>query len=453
MRETFARIYGYLKLAYRYLKQDTVSWAVSIALALELVWLLMLRWDVPPPGDLDAQVDLLLAGERFNFVTWELRAFMNKLTHALVAPQRYMDEQARSDFLEDYLKLLGFVQEMEQEVNRIYSDPGIQDAEAAAHDMLLMLKILRQAEDARQLIAEAILEEQAATVLASEGFGALGQIWPPVSVHLTPLPTLLVISPRERIERVYSAELRHGLDASQREAIESEIDASQNVSSLVVDVGGLSSYPAMVMESNSIAWLAEVTVHEWTHHYLLLQPLGWNYDAAPETRTINETVASIVGREGGRLILARYYPASLPEEPAAQEKSSQGVTTSSEKPAFDFRQEMRKTRIRVDALLAEGKVEEAEEYMEQRRQEFVAHNYYIRKLNQAYFAFYGAYADEPGAAGADPVGPAVQKLRALVPDLHTFVKRVASVTKLAELEAIIKELEEQAQRLHPQPAE
>lgn len=437
LREAFARI-------YRYLKQEPQGWEVSLVLALELSVLLMIRWEVPPPGNLDAQIDLLLAGERFNFVTWELQAFMNKLTHTLVAPQRYMDEAARSSFLLEYLNLVADIHGMEWEIYRIYTDPGVQDAGAAAHDLLLRLDTLRQAEEARQLIAEAILEEQACSVLASEGFGALGYMWPLVSVHFTPLPTLLVISPRERIERVYSAELRHGLDASQREAIEGKVDTSQNVSSLIVDVGGLSSYPAMLMESSSIVWLTDATVHEWTHHHLLLRPLGWNYDRSPETRTINETVASIVGREAGRLILARYYPDHLPEEQSSEE-GDQGETTPSEKPAFDFRQEMRKTRIHVDALLAEGKIEEAEEYMERRRQEFVAHNYYIRKLNQAYFAFYGAYADEPGAAGADPVGPAVQKLRALTPDLRTFVKRVASVTKLTELEALIKEIEAQGQ--------
>jgi len=42
----------------------------------------------------------------------------------------------------------------------------------------------------------------------------------------------------------------------------------------------------------------------------------------------------------------------------------------------------------------------------------VRNGYYIRKLNQAYFAFYGAYADVPGGpAGEDPVGPAVRALR------------------------------------------
>jgi hypothetical protein len=103
---------------------------------------------------------------------------------------------------------------------------------------------------------------------------------------------------------------------------------------------------------------------------------------------------------------------------------------------------MRETRIRVDELLAQGKIEEAEAYMEEQRQEFVAQGYNIRKLNQAYFAFHGAYADQPGAAGADPIGPAVQELRARSPDLYTFVSRIAGVTTLAELQALLGETEE-----------
>ena len=74
---------------------------------------------------------------------------------------------------------------------------------------------------------------------------------------------------------------------------------------------------------------------------------------------------------------------------------------------------MRITRETADQMLAAGKIDEAEAYMEQRRQLFWDHGYQIRKLNQAYFAFHGAYADQPGgAAGEDPVGAAVRKLRA-----------------------------------------
>ncbi len=79
---------------------------------------------------------------------------------------------------------------------------------------------------------------------------------------------------------------------------------------------------------------------------------------------------------------------------------------------------MHATRVRVDELLAAGRVEEAEQYMEERRALFVENGYMIRKLNQAYFAFYGSYADQPGATGSDPIGPALRELRYYSPSLH-----------------------------------
>ena len=53
---------------------------------------------------------------------------------------------------------------------------------------------------------------------------------------------------------------------------------------------------------------------------------------------------------------------------------------------FDFRTEMRLTRVRADELLAAGQIAEAEAYMEQRRLYFWENGYRLRKLNQAYFA-------------------------------------------------------------------
>ena len=304
---------------------------------------------------------------------------------------------------------------------------------------------LRAEQRSRQPLAEAIVQEQVASVLVDEGFGVLGQEFPPVSAHFTPLPTLIVISPRDRIENILSLPLEHGVNTAERETIEGRIDAGFDVSSLVTDIGGLAVYPSMLLESSWIVWVTEVTAHEWTHHYLTLRPLGWNYLGAPETRTINETVASIVGRAVGRQVIIRYYPEFieyLPPEPAPEPEPSEDtedVGPPPDPPAFDFRLEMRETRIRVDDLLVAGRIEEAEAYMEARRQVFVAQGHDIRKLNQAYFAFYGSYADAAGAAGRDPVGPAVLRLWARSPDLYTFVSRVASITTLEELEVLLAE--------------
>jgi len=104
------------------------------------------------------------------------------------------------------------------------------------------------------------------------------------------------------------------------------------------------------------------------------------------------------------------------------------------RPPFDFRAEMHETRVAADALLAEGKIDEAEAYMESRRQVFLKNGYLLRKINQAYFAFYGAYADTPGgAAGEDPVGPAVRALRAQSKSLADFVNTIAKMTSFQQL--------------------
>jgi len=432
----YDRMASYQRLVERL--RSFLSWTVQRwKLALVLIVLLGLVAEGPPPASLDTRVNRILAGERFDFAGWEIKALMGKLAHSLIAPQRYMDEVARHDFFLDYLGLVADIQRFEWEIHRIYTDPEVEDPEAATVELHTHVAELRAAEEARQPLAEAILEEQTACILVGEGFGTLGQEFPPVGAHFTPLPLLLVISPRDHIEKTFRLGLRHGLDVARQEAIEGQVDTIFDVSSLVTGIGGMAAYPAMLLESSSLNWVTEVTAHEWTHHYLAPRPLGWNYEAAPETRTINETVASIVGKEAGRRVVARYYPELLPPEPEPEEPEEQAL--SPEPPEFDFRAEMRETRIRVDKLLAQGRIEEAEAYMEERRQEFVAHGYYIRKLNQAYFAFHGAYADEPGAAGADPTGPAVRELRARSPDLHTFVARVARVTTLAELQALLEE--------------
>jgi hypothetical protein len=189
----------------------------------------------------------------------------------------------------------------------------------------------------------------------------------------------------------------------------------------------------MVMQTTDINWLVEVVAHEWVHNYLTLRPLGVMYLESPELRIMNETAAAIAGKEIGREVVARFYPEYLPPPPAPPEPVSEPVSEPGEEPAsppaeptFDYQAEMHETRVNVDEMLAEGKIEEAETYMELRRRFLWDHGYHIRKLNQAFFAFHGAYADQPGgAAGEDPVGAAVRALRAQSSTLADFINRLA----------------------------
>jgi hypothetical protein len=268
------------------------------------------------------------------------------------------------------------------------------------------------------------------------GLTVAGQPVPPVLYKVTPLPLALVVSPRNTIRQEYNISLIPELSLDQQAALEAQVDTAANVSSLVVAIGGVGLYPTMVLETSNIVWLTEIVAHEWIHNYLTIRPLGASYLTSPELHIMNETTATIAGKEIGLRVIEKYYPEFMPPPPAPVDAPP--PITPEEPLTFDFRVEMRDTRVRVEELLAEGKIEEAEAYMEERRRMFWDEGYQIRKLNQAYFAFFGAYADQPGgAAGEDPVGEAVRNLRAQSPSLAAFLNTIGWMWTFEQLQQAV----------------
>lgn len=261
-------------------------------------------------------------------------------------------------------------------------------------------------------------------------FGKLRITWPPADIELTSPPRLLVRSPRDRIERKGDTLLKNDLTLRQIEEIEDDHDSERTVS-LVVSIGGLAAYPAIVRDDRSYDSLLETSAHEWVHHYLAFYPLGQKWGSGGDSETLNETTASIAGRELANLARAA-HPVSLPSD-------ADGRAPASAPPTVDYGQEMRKLRLEIDALLAEGKVEEAERTMEERRQYFAANGIYIRKINQAFFAFYGTYADS--AASSNPIGPKIERVWELTRDVGRFLKLMREVENVAELDAMLVKLE------------
>ena len=409
---------------------------VRLGIRLTLLLLLalaLLTPEWPAFGDPAYRFGLLIAPERrFDYVAWTTQALADKAKGILDGSASDLSAEAAETLVLDYLDQLDRALALEAQIEWVYADPTVADPAAATAQAQAEVDALRADLAARQPTAEAIVQNQVAALLRDEGLTVAGQIWPPVFMSMTPTPYLLIVSPRDRIEQVNYASLIPGLATADKEALEQAVFDQLDQSALVVPIGGLGTYPAMIGETSSIDWLAEVTAHEWTHHWLSFQPLGVRYLASPEMRIINETVASLVDREIGPSVMARYYADQL--EPVAAQPAE---TPKQAAPVFDFAAEMGATRIEVDRLLAAGEVEAAEAYMEARRQVFVNHGYAIRKLNQAYFAFYGGYAAEPGgAAGADPIGPMLRELRAASPSLRDFMRDVAGVTTYDDLVAL-----------------
>jgi hypothetical protein len=372
------------------------------------------------------KLNRILGQRYFDFVVWETRALAAKAEAALTSGQEYLDDETRKELVFEYLTVIGEIRGLESEVNAIFANPQVSDPAAAANDLQRQIDEKRAEASRLQSVAEQILQGQVAAVLIDEGFDVFGAVLPPVSVQLTPLPYILIVSPRQEIRQIHNVPLQHGLTVPAQEEIETAVLGEVDRSALVVPIGGLGIWPAMIRESANINYLANTFAHEWGHHWLTFHPLGISYAASPELRTINETVASIFGDEIGAKVIERFYPEFVP--PVDKQILEQSETGGDSPPVFDFNQEMAETRIHVDELLAEGKIEEAEAYMEERRQFFWDNGYRIRKLNQAYFAFYGAYADTPGEQGADPIGPALLAIREDSDSLAEFMDRLASIS-------------------------
>jgi hypothetical protein len=416
----------------------SVRWGRVIVVTVSIC--VVLGRGATPPQDRRAQLNLLTMGRTFNFVSWEVSALLQKALYGALAPHRYMDDEAQSRFVLAYLDNVRSSRSLSGEIDRFYTDPMIEDPALASAEIREQFSALRR-EMARQApIAEAILEWQVSHVLADGGLGGLSAILPPVQGTFTPLPTILVVSPRETVQSLYQQQLVAGLTAAEQDEIETMVmERLPEVSAYVTEIGGLAAYPAMLLESGSIEWVTDVMAHEWAHHYLTFFPLGWYYMRDGETRTINETTATLIGEWAGQQVMLHYYePLFAQDKPLPAGIVSDETEVSSGPPVFDFREEMHRTRVNVDRLLAEGKVNEAEWYMELQRRYFVANGYRIRRLNQAYFAFHGAYASAPGAAGEDPIGPLVRRLWALSSTPADFLRRIASITSLQALETVVE---------------
>lgn len=341
----------------------------------------------------------------------------------------------------NYATLIHDLHQVNQDLITLYSNPAIKDPKTEAAPLITKRTLLTQKTNISGPIVETILQDQVSSVLNTLHLTSAGQPVPPVLYHASPLPFALIVSPRTVIRQDADISLLPNMTIEQMVNLENTVSSNLDVSALVEEVGGIGTYPTMVQETDDLNWLIEVIAHEWTHNYLTLRPLGINYDTSPELRTMNETTASLAGKEIANAVIAKFYPERMPPPPQPVPAQPQQETNPvpASPPEFDFNHEMHTTRVKVDELLSAGKIAEAEAYMEQRRQFMWDHGYQIRKLNQAYFAFHGAYADVPGgAAGNDPVGPAVRALRAKSNTLEQFIDRIAWFTSFDQLQIAVQ---------------
>lgn len=384
------------------------------------------------PGEQVENIRAFTRDIEFDYVTWTIDALTIKLNQIALGIHSYLSLEDHHQLAVEHLDLIGRIQALEYTIAKIYADPEIQDPDQASADYRAELEALNKRRSQIAPITESIFQTQLADIAAHAGLTIAGQPVPPILFHSTALPHALIVSPRDEIKQDANISINPDLSIEEQIALESKVDNKLSVSSLVVRIGGIGVYPTMITRTSDINWLTEVIAHEWIHNFLSLRPLGVNYLTSPELRTMNETTAAIAGKEIGLMLMEKFYSELLPPQHDIETHPSDETL---DEPVFDFRAEMRTTRETVDQLLMEGGVDEAESYMEARRLFFWENGYQIRKLNQAYFAFHGAYADQPGGpAGEDPVGEAVRQLRVESDTLAEFINRMSSMTSFEQLQ-------------------
>jgi predicted nucleic acid-binding Zn-ribbon protein len=401
---------------------------------ISLLSLCLISGSCSPAPDFDSSLKSIVKPYLFSIARWESRAIPDEVNRLVFGEHEKVDDEVQ--VVTEYFTLVEQIKSLEWEIAAI--DAGNKSGDLASLEA--ELNRWQQQKAALADKVERIIASQIKQALAQEGiFHPLDKYirlkvgFPPLGFNLEKPPHLLVISPRDRIESMREVTLQPDLSLEEMESIEDRVD-KLGVSSLVVALGGLgATYPTFVTDNASLQFTIDAATEEWLHQYLTFKPLGFLYlldltgvSRNYEIATINETLASMVSKEIGAIVSQKYYPGY--ENSAQQQQAAE--------PEFDFNREMREIRRAVDEYLARGEIIQAEEFMEQKRQYLVSMGYQIRKLNQAYFAFHGTYADRP--TSISPIGVELKKLREQSASLKDFLDTVATMTSQQDLSASIK---------------
>lgn len=367
------------------------------------------------------ETEVAVASHRFNLLAWETGNVFDKWYHELVALLPWNSPLPRDEriALAEEFFLLG------QEERRLEGELlTVGESSLEADSIRQRLDEIHDQLNSIRPAVEQTVEREISDVLVAEGFSSrIGAILPPVDTVLGHAPTLLVTSPRDRIFRLENTLLRHGIRPDDREALERLTLDERDLSAIVVNIGGVGTFPSVVSSGSSLHHALTVVAHEWLHNWFFFQPLGQHFWDNPDMTTLNETAATLGGWEIGdrayEAMTGIKFERKPPAPPAERDPD-----------AFDFSSYMRETRLHTEELLAQGRVTDAESYMEERRLELLERGYRIRKINQAYFAFYGSYATS--AASISPIEGQLRELRQQSDTLGDFLNTVAQFSTYEE---------------------
>lgn len=415
-----------------------------------LVMLLLVTWLVPV-GDKrsDTAAVQVSLDHTYGLVSWEFENFFDKWRHRVwtALPWTPTSEADRRRALDRYVVLVDELRIAKDLLSEVSSENG-SDQGNVSNAQLAVDRLIAERDGFRDGVEE-FLEQAVADAIRSAEVDLVGSfVWPPVDFRIDSPPKLLVTSPRDVIRRDEDVLIDPEISIDDIEKIENELAEVANISAVVLQTGGLASYPNVIPTAD-LERLLDVAAHEWLHAYLVFNPLGRAYFDGGDIRVMNETLADIFGQEIGLRVYSEItgepYVAPVRPETAMRNTESKnpdgpdGSDSDEETGAddFDFNRFMAETRARTDELLEEGLMDEAESYMESRRIELLDHGHTIRKINQAYFAFHNTYAESPSSTS--PIARYLWDLRDQVDTVGELVKLLRPLGTYKEFELLLVE--------------
>ncbi|MFW6175088.1 MAG: hypothetical protein ACOC5K_04845 [Chloroflexota bacterium] len=392
------------------------------------------------PGDqpLFSPARLVSMQHAYRLVSWEFGNFPDKWLRIAWGwmPWAGSTEEEKRAALERYLELNEEIRAAASRLDRVAADASATEGEVA--DVQNEVDRLQKERNRLRLQVEEYLESVLDSVIRDLGLGLYGPLtWPPVDFRMDETPRVLVVSPRDDIYRRSTVLIQPETSVQDMERMERRLLEDHDLSGVVLKTGGVATYPTVIPADRSLRDILDVAAHEWLHVYLFFHPLGQAFWDGGEMTTLNETLANLFEREVGRLAYQRITGEELPP-PGPLVPPEEPGGGDGEPGEFDFREFMRETRVRAEQLLAEGEVGEAESYMERRRVELQDHGFFIRKINQAYFAFFGSYADSAGSTS--PIARQLDEVRSHYSDVGEVVRALQDVGSYDEFQAILERL-------------
>tara|TARA_B100001146_G_scaffold80722_1_gene71656 strand:- start:248 stop:1177 length:930 start_codon:yes stop_codon:yes gene_type:complete len=278
------------------------------------------------------------------------------------------------------------------------------------------IEYLRRKREALRGRAEEAIESSVSSAARNNNLGLpFGLLIPPTDFRLGDPPHILITSRRDKIELTGSKLIKSDLEWSDRTKIEERAEQYENTSALVDDLAGLGTYPAIVSDKDELRQLMRTAAHEWLHNYWILKPLGRNMWSSQNMQILNETAADLAGNELGDEAFKVLGNTTV--NSYRYDNLDSGNT--------HLVRILRETRTGVEKMLENGEIEKAEQYMDKQLWKLKLGGYNIRKLNQAYFAFRGNYAEGP--ASISPIGKELRELRGYFGNVGDFIASISEI--------------------------